>query len=56
MLADENIPLIGVRRLRDLGHDIASIAEQPPGISDEEVLRLSRAEMEFDRSLLAAVG
>ena len=53
LLADENIPLASVRGLRDLGHDIVSIAEQSPGISDEEVLRLSRAQgrviVTFDR-------
>ena len=53
LLADENIPLVSVRGLRDLGHDIVSIAEQSPGISDEEVLRLSRAQgrviVTFDR-------
>lgn len=53
LLADENIPLASVRGLRDLGHDVLSIAEQSPGISDEEVLRLSRTEgrviVTFDR-------
>ena len=28
LLADENIPLVSVRGLGDLGHDIVSIAEK----------------------------
>ena len=69
LLANENIPLLSVRGLRDLGHDIVSVAEQSPGISDEEVLRLSRAhnrvivtfdrdygELVFGRRLLTPAG
>ena len=52
-LADENIPLASVRGLRELGHDVISIAEQSPGISDEEVLHRAHAEnrvlVTFDR-------
>ncbi|WP_428099660.1 DUF5615 family PIN-like protein [Candidatus Rariloculus sp.] len=39
--------------LRNLGHNVFSIAEHSPGISEEEVLRLSRADhrviVTFDR-------
>ena len=53
LLADENIPLASVRDLRDFGHDVISIAERSPGMSDEEVLRLAQAEhrvvVTFDR-------
>ena len=53
LLADENIPLASVRSLRELGHDVVSISELSPGISDEEVLRLAHAEdrviITFDR-------
>ena len=38
LLANENVPLASVRALRDLGHDVASIAEDSPGVSDEEVV------------------
>ena len=44
LLADENIPLASVRGLRDLDHDVISISERSPGISDEDVLRLAQAE------------
>ena len=44
LLADENIPLASVGQLRDLGHDVISISERSPGMSDEEVLRLAQTE------------
>ena len=31
LLANENVPLASVRALRDLGQDVASIAEDSPG-------------------------
>ncbi len=40
-LADENIPLRAVEKLRDSGIEITSIIEESPGLSDEGVLRLS---------------
>ena len=53
LLVNENVPLAGVRSLRDIGHDVVSITEDSPGISDEEVLRIARAEIwiivTFDR-------
>ncbi len=52
-LADENLPLASVRRLRDEGFDVASIAEDSPGIADAAVLaradRESRVVITFDR-------
>lgn len=38
LLADEGVDGPIVERLRDLGHDVAYIAEMDPGISDDEVL------------------
>ena len=53
LLANENVPLASVRALRDLGQDVASISEDSPGVSDEEVVRRARAEnrtiVTFDR-------
>ncbi len=53
LLANENIPLPSVRALRRGGHDVESISERSPGISDEEVVRIARAEarliVTFDR-------
>jgi predicted nuclease of predicted toxin-antitoxin system len=52
-LADENFPLPSVRRLRNEGYDVASIAEDSPGITDREVLaradREQRVVLTFDR-------
>jgi predicted nuclease of predicted toxin-antitoxin system len=44
ILADENIPLPTIRRLRAMGHAVLSIAEHFPGIADEEVLARAIAE------------
>ena len=53
LLANENIPLDSVRSLRDVGHDVLSISERSPGISDEEVVQIARTEnriiVTFDR-------
>lgn len=53
LLANENIPLDSVRSLRNGGHDVVSISERSPGISDEDVIRIARAEnriiVTFDR-------
>ena len=53
LLANENIPLDSVRSLRSGGHDVVSISERSPGISDEDVIRIARAEnriiVTFDR-------
>ena len=53
LLANENIPLPSVQALRRVGHDVVSISERFPGIPDEEVVRIARAEnrivVTFDR-------
>lgn len=53
LLANENIPLASVRALRQAGFDITAISELSPGISDERVLGLAKAEsrtlLTFDR-------
>ena len=41
LFADENVDRGMVERLRQDGHAVAWVAELSPGISDEEVLRLS---------------
>ena len=43
-LADENIPLKVVKRLREDGLDITSIAEIQIGMDDEEIAKLSEKE------------
>ncbi|WP_297395895.1 DUF5615 family PIN-like protein [Acidiferrobacter sp.] len=52
-LADENIPLASIQILRNLGHDVSSLSETSPGITDEAVLVLARdharALLIFDR-------
>jgi predicted nuclease of predicted toxin-antitoxin system len=37
-LADQNIPRLCVRRLREAGYDVESVAEQAPGASDPDVM------------------
>jgi predicted nuclease of predicted toxin-antitoxin system len=53
ILANENIPLGLVRLLREVGHDVVSISECSPGISDTDVLNIARREVRvlltFDR-------
>ncbi len=44
-LADESCDFVVVRALRKAGHDVKAVAEMSPGISDEEVARLSTCEM-----------
>ena len=43
-LANENIPLASIKLLRDSGHDVFSISEKNPGISDREVLDIANKE------------
>jgi hypothetical protein len=54
-LADENVPLALIARLRSLGHDVLWVAETAPGIDDAEVLRLARTDtrvcITFDKDL-----
>lgn len=40
-VADENVDSLIVRQLRTAGHDVWYVAEQAPGIDDDEVLRCS---------------
>lgn len=51
-LADENFPLPSIRLLSAAGHDIAAVAQESPGISDEAVLdravREGRVLLTFD--------
>jgi predicted nuclease of predicted toxin-antitoxin system len=49
LLTNENIPLATIRRLREQGHDVASIVETAAGSTDEHVLRRAHDE---DRVLL----
>lgn len=53
LLANENIPLGMVRRLREMGHDVLAISEASPGVTDAVVLDRARRELRtlltFDR-------
>ncbi len=53
LLINENIPLASVAALRDVGHDVTSITELSPGISDEAVMAIAHEEkrivVTFDR-------
>lgn len=44
LLADENLDLSVVARLREAGHQVLAVAEMEPGIPDEVVLNLANAE------------
>jgi predicted nuclease of predicted toxin-antitoxin system len=52
-LANEDVPLASIRRLRAAGYDVASIIEDSPGVKDESVLSRAQAEqriiLTFDR-------
>jgi len=43
-IADENIPLKVVKRLKDMGVNITSITEIQIGMDDEEIAKLSQRE------------
>lgn len=43
-IADENIPLIVVHKLREAGYDIISISESYRGIADEKVIKIAQKE------------
>ncbi|MDH7487180.1 MAG: DUF5615 family PIN-like protein [Anaerolineae bacterium] len=43
-LANEDVPLTNIRRLRAAGYDVASIIEDSPGVKDEAVLSQAHAE------------
>ena len=53
LLANENIPLGMVHRLREMGHDVLAIVQSYPGVSDAVVLDLAKGEqrtlLTFDR-------
>jgi len=53
LLINENIPLASVIALREAGHDVVSITEHSPGISDESVMEIAHDErrvvVTFDR-------
>ncbi len=53
LLTNENIPLASVDALRKAGHDVISVTEHSPGISDEAVLQIAHDEkrivVTFDR-------
>jgi predicted nuclease of predicted toxin-antitoxin system len=53
LLINENIPLASVAALRKAGHDVVSITERSPGISDESVMAIAHKEQRilvtFDR-------
>lgn len=53
LLANENIPLGTVYRLRAFGHDVLSITEASRGITDTEVLAIAHSQqrvlLTFDR-------
>jgi predicted nuclease of predicted toxin-antitoxin system len=43
-LANEDVPLASIRRLRAAGYDVVSIIEDSPGAKDESVLSRAHAE------------
>lgn len=43
-VADENVDSRLIRALRSAGHEVISIAEQAPGIGDDEVLAIAHSE------------
>jgi predicted nuclease of predicted toxin-antitoxin system len=52
-LANENVPLASVQRLRDAGHDVAAIVDDSPGAKDPTILARAAGEariiLTFDR-------
>lgn len=52
-LANENFPFPSIKRLRECHFSVKSIAEEMPGISDEEVITIAQKEnlviLTFDR-------
>ncbi len=52
-LANENVPLASVQRLRDEGHDTVAIIEESPGAKDPDILARAAIEQRilitFDR-------
>jgi hypothetical protein len=58
-LVNENLPLPSIGRLREVGHDVAAVSEDSPGVSDREVLARAALErrilLTFDRDYGALV-
>ena len=50
LLANENIPMLSIRLLREWGHDVAAVVEFGPGESDSNVMRRAVDEFTFDTS------
>ena len=52
-LANENVPLISIKKIRELGFEVSAVIEYNPGITDIEVLKIANAEsriiLTFDR-------
>jgi len=52
-LANENVPVASIRRLRAAGYDVASVIEDSPGATDEAILWQAHTEqriiLTFDR-------
>ncbi|MFQ5673541.1 MAG: DUF5615 family PIN-like protein [Nitrospinales bacterium] len=52
-LANENVPLASIRRLRDSGYDVTAVKEVLPGATDQSVLTFAEKESRiistFDR-------
>src|SRR5437867_2837269 len=52
-LADENIPKAAIEFLRERGEDVLAVGELSPGIPDERIVEIARAErrilLSFDR-------
>ncbi|MDZ4786762.1 MAG: DUF5615 family PIN-like protein [bacterium] len=44
LLVNENIPKASVHDLRRRGHDVVSVAEVAPAISDRQVLKMAETE------------
>lgn len=53
LLANENIPFLTIKKLREHGYDVLSIGENMSGITDNEVLSLAKQQhriiITFDR-------
>jgi predicted nuclease of predicted toxin-antitoxin system len=52
-IANENIPLSSIVKIREYGYNVTAIIEEMPGVSDAEVLSLANREqrivLTFDR-------
>lgn len=47
LLADENYPAPSVKLLRERGFDVLAIAEEMPGLSDREVMRMAHQQQRW---------